>query len=221
MLIWGSHRKIIETGESGSTVCPVCKEQQPYTSFLSYKVSHIWYLVRWSTQQQYHRRCANCHNLFDVDAPVAVDALSGASSKPRSPIPFFDRWGWALGMGLLVVLIVSVMIGEKRSNAHEDQLLAAPQAGDLYVVKVERFLSDAVSQSAGSDYGVFRLMEVSEGNAILAAPKVVYSGRTGATNAVRDGLADNEAYYEGYVIKPLADMRTLHDSDVIVEVKRR
>lgn len=60
---------------------------------LTYKVHHIWYLLRWPTSQKYFRTCQVCNNSFDSTAPVAVSAGIDDGVKTRHPIQIFRSLG--------------------------------------------------------------------------------------------------------------------------------
>lgn len=220
MLIWGSSGKMVPVGDDGTAYCDVCKEKRNFTSFVSYKLRHIWYLVRWSTGLQYHRRCGICHNMFDIAAPTATDALSGQAVVAKSPIPFFDRWGWAIAIGAIAAFLGFAVIGSNQDKAEEQQLIASPRAGDLYQAAVDRLLPGAESQSVGSDYGVFRVERVAGGTVTLAQPKIVYSRMKGAREDISGGKARSDAYYEGTVDLPLATIRARHADGAISDVVR-
>jgi len=197
-----------------------CEEKCSFTNFVSYTMGHIWYLIRWSTGLRHHRRCGTCHNLFDMAAPAATDLLSGDAVKTKSPIPLFDRWGWAFALGAIVVLIGIGVIASNQDKAEEATLVAAPQRGDLYEVAVDRFLPDAESQSIGSDYGVFRVERVSGGTVTMALPRVVYSRLSGSSEAIRSGEASSDAYYDGTVDMPLSTIQARHADGSIRDVVR-
>lgn len=220
MLIWGSSGKLVAAGDGGRAYCDLCKEQRSFTNFVSYTMRHIWYLIRWSTGLRHHRRCGTCHNLFDMAAPAATDLLSGDAVKTKSPIPLFDRWGWAFALGAIVVLIGIGVIASNQDKAEEATLVAAPQRGDLYEVAVDRFLPDAESQSIGSDYGVFRVERVSGGTVTMALPRVVYSRLSGSSEAIRSGEASSDAYYDGTVDMPLSTIQARHADGSIRDVVR-
>jgi hypothetical protein len=220
MLIWGSSGKMVAAGDGGTAYCDLCKERRSFTNFVSYTVRHIWYLIRWATGLRYHRRCGTCHNLFDMAAPPATDALSGGTVKTKSPIPVFDRWGWAFGLGAIAVLIGIAVIAGNQDKAEEAVLVAAPQRGDLYEVAVDRFLPATESQSVGSDYGVFRVERVSGGTVTLAVPRIVYSRSSGSRNAISNGEARSDAYFDGTVDMPLATIQARHADGTIQDVVR-
>lgn len=222
MLVWGSGGKLVPAGDGGTAYCDVCKEERSFTNFVSYTLRHVWYLIRWSTGVKHHRRCGTCHNMFDMagQPPAATDPLSGEAVKTKSPIPAFDRWGWAFALGAIAVLIgIGVIVGNQ-DKADEAVLVAAPQQGDLYEVAVDRFLPEAESQSVGSDYGVFRVERVSGDTVTLALPRVVYSRLSGSSDAIRDGEARSDAYYDGTIDMPLATIQARHADGSIRDVVR-
>ncbi|MFC4293050.1 hypothetical protein ACFOWX_11555 [Sphingorhabdus arenilitoris] len=220
MLIWGSKGKMVAAGDGGTQYCDVCKEQRSFTHFASYKMRHIWFVIRWATGLQYHRRCATCHNLYDMPAPVQTDGLSGEAVKSKSPVPFFDRWGWAIAAGAIVLFIASAVVTGNREKAEEKLLIAAPKAGDIYQVAVDRFIPEAESQSLGSDYGVVRVERVDGDRVTLSLPRTVYNRAKGARQDISSGQARSDTYYEGTIEMPLATLKARHDDGAISNVVR-
>lgn len=221
MLIWGSGGKMVAAGDGGTAYCDVCRENRSFTNFASYTARHVWFLIRWATGLKWHRRCATCHNMFDMAAPAATDPLSGEPVKLKSPVPAFDRWGWAFALGAIAILIGIAAIAGNRDKADEAGLVAAPQAGDLYEVAVDRFLPDAQSQSIGSDYGVFRVERVNGDTVTLALPRIVYSRSRGSREAISGGEARSDAYYDGTIDMPLATLQARHADGSIQDVVRQ
>ena len=211
---------MVAIGDGGTDYCAVCRENRSFTNFASYTMRHIWYLVRWSTNVKYHRRCSTCHNMFDMDAPTKADLVSGGAVKPKSPVPFFDRWGWAIALAAFALLIGLAVIAGNQDKAEEAQLVAAPRPGDLYQVAIDRFLPDTDSQSLGSDYGVVRVERVNGDMVTVALPRVVYNRAKGARKAISGGDARSDSYYEGTIDMPLATIKARHDDGSIDDVVR-
>ena len=220
MLIWGSGGKMVAAGDGDTAYCDLCKERRSFTNFVSYTVRHIWYVIRWSTGLRYHRRCGTCHNLFDMAAPTASVSLSGEPIKSKSPIPAFDRWGWAFALGAIAVLIGLAVIVGNQDKADEAALVAAPQRGDLYEVAVDRFLPEAESQSVGSDYGVFRVERVTGDTVTLSMPRIVYSRSSGSSKAIRNGETGSDDYFDGTIDMPLTTIQARHADGAIQDVVR-
>jgi hypothetical protein len=220
MLVWGSSGKAVDAGDAGTQHCEVCKESRAFRYLLTYKVSHIWYLIRWATSKNYYRTCQVCNNNFNSEAPVAASAGVDDGSKPKSPIPFFDRWGWAIGLGVVAALITPVVIAGNAEDAADTKLLANPQVGDRYAVEIEKFTGETDSENPYStNYGVVRVSAVDDKGVTLDLPRMVWSKSSKLFGEI-DNEARADGYYDGQIVKSRAELAALDKQGVIDNVER-
>lgn len=220
MLVWGSAGKSVDAGDAGNQACAVCKENRSFRYLLTYRVRHIWYLIRWSTGQKYYKVCEVCNNAFDSEGPVQASAGIDGDAKLKSPIPFFDRWGWALGLGVLALLIGAAMISGNADRKEDALMIAQPKVGDLYRVDMDEFVGPNKSDAGISrSYGIVRVAEVGAQTVILDVPKVVYN-KTKGTLGDAAGPARSDAYYEGQIMKTEAELKALQAGSAFQSVER-
>ncbi len=217
MIVWGSAHKSVVAGEGGDSNCPTCNNQRSFILMLSYKMHHIWYLVRWATQRQYYRVCRTCNTPFPVDA-AEVQAVTGAS--PGKLIPAFDRIGWIFAAGLIALVVVAGIITSAAHDRDEQQYIAAPAVGDLYEVQINQFIGGPTPAGVPAQaFGVVRVAAVNGGTITFDLPRVVYDQMRGADEALRSEARAN-AYYVDQLQKPVADVQRLHSSNVIRYIER-
>jgi hypothetical protein len=217
MIVWGSAHKSVVAGDGGDSNCPTCNDQRSFILMLSYKMHHIWYLVRWATRRQFYRVCRTCNTPFATDA-AEVQAMTG--SAPKNLIPAFDRIGWMFAAGLIGVIAVIAGIAGASHRSDEQTYIAAPAVGDLYEVQINQFIGGPVPAGVPQEaYGVVRVAVVSGGNVTFDLPRLVYDEMRGADQALRSEARDG-AYYTGQASKPLNDIRRLYDSGVIRYIER-
>lgn len=217
MLVWGSAHKSVIAGDGGESNCPNCNDRRSFVLMLSYKMHHIWYLVRWATGRQYYRVCRTCNTPFPVEA-AEVQAMTGTS--PNKLIPAFDRIGWMFALGLVGLVVVAGVIGAAAHDQDEQRYLAAPAVGDLYEVQINQFIGGPTPAGIpGQAFGVVRVAAVSGGNITFDLPRVVYDRMRGADEALRNE-ARTDAYYADQLQKPLTEVRRLHSTNVISYIER-
>jgi hypothetical protein len=217
MIVWGSAFKSVHVGDGGESNCPTCDAPRSFILMLSYKMHHIWYLVRWATSRQYYRVCGTCNTPFATDA-AEVEAVTGR--KASGLIPAFDRIGWVFAAGLIGIIVVVAAIGSAAHRSDEQTYIAAPAVGDLYEVQINQFIGGPVPAGVPQEaYGVIRVAGVSGGTVTFDLPRVVYDQMRGADEALRSE-ARTDAYYVDQAQKPVADIRRLYDSGVIRYIER-
>ena len=220
MIIWGSSGKAVDAGDAGSHYCEVCKEQRSFRYMLTYKVHHIWYLLRWPTSQKYFRTCQVCNNSFDSTAPVAVSAGIDDGVKTKHPIPFFDRWGWAVGLGVLSAFIGMVMITANIEKAADAKLVADPKAGDRYIVKIEKFVGEVNGNSPlDTNYGIVRVASINGDVVVFDLPRMVWTKSSKLRSEIYQQALQN-TYYEGGIQIPKSALGQLEQQGVIEDVER-
>lgn len=197
MLIWGSHGKTVEAGDAGVRACPVCKENRHFRYVLTYKVRHIWYLVRWASGKSYSTVCSVCNCVFPSDPPVIEDAGISGGQKPKNPIPVFDRWGWAMALGAIALFLGFAVVAGNADKAKEAKMAAAPAIGDLYTVDVGKFIGPDPAAPLRKEYGIFRVASVSGDKVVLDVPKMVTNKMSGTYSEISSGKVRDASYYDG------------------------
>jgi hypothetical protein len=220
MLIWGSAGKQVEAGDAGNRACAVCKENRHFRYVVSYTVRHVWYLLRWSTGKSYSVICDTCNCVFPADPPQISDAGVSGGAKPKSPIPAFDRWGWAFALGAIGVLIVIAGISGNADKAEEAKMIAAPKVGDLYTVEMEKFEAGPATPSIGSNFGIVRISAIAGDKVTFQLPKIVSSKMSGTYKEISSGKARRDDYYNATLEKTVSDVAALQKAGAIRDIDR-
>ena len=153
---------------------------------LQYSVRHFWYVFRWVTGKQYAEVCHVCHRGAKMDARLVESRLA------KSPIPFGARWSWAFLVALLAIALVFDVMDTSSRNTSREAYLAAPMAGDRYVVNVASLLKTPQSQTV---YGVLRVRGVKGGSVEFDAPTFFYPRASGPEKDMREGKLDRPGYF--------------------------
>jgi hypothetical protein len=221
MLIWGSAGKSRDIRDAGMKQCNVCGQNRPFKYSVNYTMRHLWYLLRWSTGRNYTQYCTICGYGLPVDE-AQINAHNLTGEKVKNPIPFFDRLGWAVCLGVIALSLTSGVMMVRADNKEDAKFIAAPKIGDLYTIDVDRFLpKDALSNNSfGGDYGVFRVAQINGGQIVLDLPKVIYSRIGGPQDDIRDGKAKDAGYYDGQMTQPVSAMIGYQKDDIIRDVDR-
>lgn len=221
MLIWGSAGKSSVIGDAGMKNCNVCGQSRPFQYAVNYTMRHIWYLIRWSTGRTYSQFCTTCNHGLPADK-VQIDAQNLTGEKRADPIPFFDRMGWAIGLGVLALLVVSIGAVGAADDKEDAKMVAAPMVGDLYTVNVDKFLPKEAlpSDSIGGDFGVFRVAAVKDGQVTLDVPKIVYSRLKGVHRDISSDQVKQAEYYDGQMTQPVSSLIKSHNDGAINNVDR-
>jgi hypothetical protein len=222
MLIWGSSGKSNTIGDAGTRNCNVCGQTRPFYYMVTYTVRHIWYLIRWTTGRKYFQLCSTCHNGLPVEQSE-IEAKNLTGEKAKNHIPFFDRMGWAIGLGVIALLVVFAGIAGNADKKEEALMIAAPKAGDIYTVNVEKFVGgdQMESNSVGGDYGAFRVAEVKGDIVVLDVPKLVFSRAGGVRKDISNGKAAANDYYDGKMDVPVTAMVQFAKDGAINDIDRK
>jgi hypothetical protein len=219
MLVWGSAGKTADGGDAGMLQCQVCKEPRSFRHMVTYKMHHIWYLIRWATATRHFVVCNVCNNAFDSGPPETQTAGIDGGDKPKNPIPAFDRWGWAFGLGAVAILIGLGGIASNAEDKADAQLLASPHVGDLYEVKMDSFLGTKTSKAA-INYGVVRVSGIEGDKAKIDLPAIVYDRLRGAGDDMRSKALEDK-YYNETIEMSITQLRQLDAQGAVIDVDRR
>lgn len=211
MLIWGSGGKAVDLGVANQAYCPVCEKERSFKNVLAYRYAHIWYLFRWVTKKSYSTVCEICGRGTEHD-PKAYEAKHG-----KAAIPAFYRYGgWAL-LALIVAFVSLVAIAGISSDKREAKLLQQPQVGDLYSVRLDKFVPDDFD---GIAYGIMRVSAVDGRNITLAIPNQGYSKMKDVSKDLRSEVGKPGYFSDDSTQLPLDEINKRHDASDIYDVKR-
>lgn len=212
MIVWGKKGHIADLGPEGSRHCPACEKERPFRLILQYTVHHIWYLFRWVSGKQYGAVCEVCRRGDPLDAKAVESKLQ------KSPIPFGARWSWAFLAGLIAIAAVFGAMDDASRSTEREKYLAAPRAGDRYVMNVASLLKAPQSKLM---YGVLRVRAVNPDSIEFDAPTVFYSGTSGPNNDLRDGKLDEPGYFAAApIVLSRDELARIHHDHAIHAIQR-
>jgi hypothetical protein len=212
MFVWGAKSQVADLGPQGSRNCPTCEKERPFHLVLQYTVRHFWYVFRWVTGKQYAEVCHVCQRGDMLDAKLVESRLA------KSPIPFGARWSWAFLVGLLGIALVFDVIGTSSRNTSREAYLAAPLAGDRYVVNVANLLKKPQSETL---YGVLRVRAVNGSSVEFDAPTYFYPRASGPEKDIRDGKLDEPGYFSpAPIVLSKEQIARMHQEHAIYSIER-
>lgn len=184
-IAWGAHSDVVHVDHLEAQHCARCGTDQPRNLYLTYRVRHLWYLFRWVSSRLYTSECSGCGQAQEV---LRAEAEQGR----RDPVGFMNRFGWAIGLGAIAVIVVIAGIADHQNKAGDLQLLAAPQVGDLYEVDMARI---ETPPEAPVMYSMMRVQSVTRDGVIVQASTLYYNQLRGVQNDLGSGRARQSSYY--------------------------
>jgi hypothetical protein len=210
---WGSrvYRRVF--GEPEVHHCDICREQRTFRYLVAYKVYHIYWLFRWVVDKNFARVCTVCSNGKRVDE---MDILPKGS---KSPIPFMDRLGWSVGVGGIAALVAMGGVASAMQSSHEADYLSHPAVNDVYEVNLAKIMT---KPEMSEMYSTLEVARVSDGTVDVRLPKIYFNQLRGASDAVSNGRAKSDDFYEdGKVLTfKIANLQKMQDDGTILSVDR-
>lgn len=173
MIIFGTRAS--EIGEHPLTAsCTSCKEQTLVASYWQ-RLFHIFWIPVFPLKKFSQVFCTSCGTVYDGDHLQPELSQAAKKYQPRTP-----KWTYS---GLIVI---ALLIGAGVASEHFDEkeglqntklYLAAPQANDLYLVRMD------IDGKLG--YVFMRLEKASDNVLTFAQGKVMYNRATGASKDLR------------------------------------
>lgn len=206
---WGSRRKAALVGDAGIRDCTACEKPASFTSMIEYTARHIYWLFRWTTNRTEYLQCGNCG---------AAHPTQGRSFGAANAIPFWDRRGWMVGLGIIAAVIALGAVAVAADHRNDTGYIAAPQVGDRYeadLAKLQR------NPEAARMYGVLRVTRIGASDVEVELSKGYYDKWRGVDRDVSSGAAKRGDYYGTERIAfPRAAIKKMFDEGVIRDVDR-
>lgn len=212
MLIYGAQTKSAVVAHADERYCKYCSGQRPFSVYLRYTVRHLYYLLRIVTGKTYTMACATCGE------GEKIDAKQFESTLERSPISWFDRFGWTIAVGIVAVLIGAAVILARQNDAENADFIAAPRVGDLYVMDLAQ---GATNPERPQMYTLGRVTQVAGGNVSIALGQRYYNLESGVREDIRDRDFANAQYFGTDIgTVPVAELRTMQRNGVLIDIER-
>ena len=213
MIIWGSMGKMAVVGEGPVQHCPTCEKDRTFLTYLTYKVHHIWYLIRWISGKQYTHACEVCGRGVPL-MPHEVE-----SQLPKSPYSWFDRYSWTIVVGLVAVMVVAGVLGDRANKAENAELIAAPHVGDLYTLDLA---IGATNPERPHMYTLGRIKSL-EGDGVTMELAANYFDKVrGVQDDINNHSYDRTGYFApdtGHI--SLANLGKMQRDGVVIEIDRQ
>jgi hypothetical protein len=184
-IAWGARSDVVHVDHLEPSHCARCGTDQPRNLYLTYRVRHLWYLFRWVSSRLYTSECSGCGQAQEVPR---AEAQQG---RP-DPVGFMNRFGWAIGLGAILVIGVIAVVADQRNKAGDLELLAAPRVGDLYEVDMARI---ETPPEAPVMYSMMRVQSVTRDGVIVQASTLYYNQLRGVQRDLDSGRARQNDYY--------------------------
>jgi hypothetical protein len=212
MFWWGSKNKFLNLGSLGMRPCSTCEKDRMFSLMLAYRLYHLWTLFRWITGKTYSVVCDTCGHGYKAD----VAEVEAASDK--HPVPWFDRFGWAIGVGLIAVIVVFGVVSDRQNQNEDDAYIAAPHVGDLYIVDFARIVD---KPDAPVMYGTMRVTAVTGRDVTFQLSKTYFAKLKGVNRDVNSGDVYEAIYYGNEtIVIPSYSLKELHDDGAIDDIER-
>lgn len=184
-----------------------------FSLMLAYRLHHVWTLFRWITGKTYSVICDTCGHGYKAE----VAEVEAASHK--HPVPWVDRFGWAIGVGLIALIVMFGVVSSRQNQSEDAAYIAAPHVGDLYSVDLARIIKEP---EAPVMYGALRVTAVSGGDVTFQLPKAYYAKQKGVNRDFSRGKVYEANYYGKETITiPYYSLKELHNYGVINDIERK
>lgn len=208
---WGSHGEQAQIGEE-ILHCSRCQFETHWSTMIEYRVRHIYWLLRWTTDRNVYRMCGNC---FGVE-PLDQSAVSPQAFK--AAIPWLDRRGWTIGAGVVASLVGLGSLAAAQNASDNAAFIQAPRTGDIYEVDLAR-LSDRPQEPVM--YSAMRVTEVGPDTIQFELADVFYDRLGGVQRDVTRGRVYDADYYGTERLEvPKSAIQRMWAEGVIIDIER-
>jgi hypothetical protein len=213
MFVWGSKGGVADLGPQGSRHCPVCERERSFRLMLQYKVSHVWYVIKWVSEKQYAIVCEVCHRGEKLVTQV-VEARLG---KPKLPTTSGRAW-MAVLAAVACLLLLGLLEGPRQAERTK-AMLASPQVSDIYVINIAPLQQAPKSLAM---YGLLRVRKLDGDRVVFDTPAVAYEKVARANKDLQNGkLADPGYFVEAPLVLTRGQLAALHKSGTLHSIERR
>ena len=177
------------------------------------KLFHIWGIPLFPVWASSQVACAGCNSVIKLKS-ASEDVRHKASSVITPKALLKSSWG----LSLLVLAIIGFVYLVYSSKQEDQAFVAAPQAGDIYTVKIADFVADG--SPSNYPYGIFKVTKV-EGDKVSF---VVASNTYGDLKSVRKSLSSDgkkaDFYSDFHIESDKAALKAKLDTGAINDIDR-
>ncbi len=177
------------------------------------KLFHVWGIPLFPVWASSQVSCASCSSVIKLKN-ASEDVRHKANSVITPKALLKSSWG----LSLLIVALIGLAYLVYSENQEDHAFAAAPQAGDIYTVKIAEFVRDG--SPSNYPYGIFKVTKV-DGDKVSF---IVASNTYGNLKSVRKSLSSDgkkaDFYSELQIESDLATLKTKLDSGAISNIDR-
>ena len=212
MLIYGAKPHYVVVAHADEQHCRVCGGQRPFSVYLNYTVRHLYYLLRIVTGKTYTLACATCGEGQPVPASEIEPTLA------KSPISWFDRFGWMIGVGLVLAAIVGIVLIDRQNSADNASYVITPRVGDLYVMDLAQGVTNPERPQM---FTLGRVTRVEGGNVSIELGRRYYDQERGVRDDISQRNYANGSYFGTDVgTVPVAELRAMQTDGALIDIER-
>lgn len=177
------------------------------------KLFHIWGVPLFPVWASSLVSCAGCSSVIKLKS-ASEDVRHKANSVITPKALLKSSWG----LSLLVLVLVGSAYLVYTSKQEDQAFVAAPQAGDIYTVKIAEFVADG--SPSNYPYGIFKVTKV-DGDKVSF---IVASNTYGDLKSVRKSLSSDgtkaDFYSDFQIESDKAALKAKLDSGAINDIDR-
>lgn len=177
------------------------------------KLFHVWGIPLFPVWASSQVACAGCNSVIKLKH-ASEDVRHKANSVITPKALLKSSWGFSL----LVLALVGFAYLVYTSKQEDQAFVSAPQAGDIYTVKIAEFVRDG--SPSNYPYGIFKVTKV-DGDKVSF---VVASNTYGDLKSVRKSLSSDgkkaDFYSDFHIESDTAALKAKLDSGAINDIDR-
>lgn len=213
MIVFGTRGKVIRGPRRHGPACANCGQVEHATAGVL-RYFHVFWIPIFPTGKVPVLECLHCKKALtgkEIPEPARRQVADAVFTRGRV-LPMFT------GLAVLVALVAFAGITGAERSRQEAVYLAAPAAGDVYVVKLAGFLKNADPRHP---YGVVRVKSVGAGSVEAELGSFGYQSLLGAGRAIRERQIEQAGYFtDERVAIPVAELQRYKARGVIASAVR-
>jgi zinc-ribbon family len=202
MIIYGTKAKEIAK-EILTDKCQNCGKQNSIDMHVFQKYAHVFWIPFFPIGKTGISQCDHCKQVLKLKEMPASLKISYDNLKAQSKSPF---WMFS-GLALVAVLITIGIVSDKQKDQKNAKLILAPQAGDIFEIKLPT-----------NQYTLYKVAEVSNDSVYLQ----INNYETNKISGLADMKKKGDAVYTEFTLpfskKTLTDMLS---SGEIIDIDRK
>lgn len=175
MVVYGYKAKQL-ISENLAEKCPHCGSVNSLTVYVLQKYVHIFWIPTFPTRKTGLSSCSHCKQVLELKEmpPSLTAAYESVKAQTSTPVWTFS------GLALLAILIALVIYNDKRRDERNARLIAAPQAGDIFEIKME-----------DKRYTLYKVDQVQNDSVFIQINKYEVNKATGLSKLRDKGYSDD------------------------------